>query len=73
MDATRETSNCLDPTTVGYALLFSIPVGVGVSGATMRMTGGGALDPLVALPGAVTATAVFLFVLVAARGDPTNA
>lgn len=55
------------PTTLGYALLFAAPVGVGVAAATMRMTGDGAVTPAVALPGLVAAVAVFLFVAAAAR------
>lgn len=68
-----ETDHGLDRTALGYALLFSLPVGVGVSAAVMRMSGGGVFDPLVALPGAATAAAIFLFVLLAARdAAPTN-
>lgn len=56
---------------IGYALLFSVPVGVGVAGAMMRTTGGGPLAPLVAASGTLAALAVFLFVVVAAAGgDP---
>lgn len=52
---------------LGWALLFSAPVGVGVSLAVMRMSGGDLLDPLVALPGVVAAAAVFAFVALAGR------
>ena len=56
----------IDRTALGYALLFSLPVGVGVSLAMMRGTGGGVLDPLVALPGLVVGGTLFVLVLVAA-------
>ncbi|MFB6161598.1 MAG: hypothetical protein ABEJ61_10560 [Haloferacaceae archaeon] len=56
----------VDRTALGYALLFSLPVGVGVALAMMRATGGGVLDPLVALPGLVAGSVLFLLVLVAA-------
>lgn len=51
----------------GWALLFSVPVGVGVSLAVMRMSGGALLDPIVVLPGVVAAAAVFAFVALAGR------
>lgn len=56
----------VDRTALGYALLFGLPVGVGVSLAMMRSTGGGVLDPLVALPGLVAGGILFAVVLVAA-------
>ncbi|WP_224332785.1 hypothetical protein [Haloprofundus halobius] len=55
-------------TTVGYALLFSIPVGIGVAAGVSRATGEGLLAPGVALPGVVAAVGVFLFVLVVSYG-----
>ena len=57
-----------DRTALGYALLFAVPVGVGVAGAMMRGTGGGPLAPVVVGPGAVAAVIVFLLVLVGASG-----
>lgn len=54
---------------LGWALLFSVPVGVGVSLAVMRMSRGSAADPLVFVPGVVAAAAVFAFVALAGRGD----
>lgn len=59
-----------DRAALGYALLFAVPVGVGVAGAMMRGTGGGPLSPLVAGPAAVAAVAVFLLVVAGARGEP---
>jgi hypothetical protein len=55
-------------TRLGYALLFSAPVGVGVAAATMRVTGAGPSEPVVFGPGAAAAGAVFLLVAVASRG-----
>ena len=55
-------------TALWYALLFSVPVGVGVSVAVMRMTGGGFTTPVVGLPGLATAAAIFAFVFLVARG-----
>lgn len=52
---------------VGYALLFSVPVGVGVTVMMTRVTPGTLTDPLVVGPGLVLAVAVFLLVVVAAR------
>lgn len=57
-----------DRTTLGWALLFALPVGVGVAGAMMRGTGGGPLAPLVAGPAAVATLAVFLLVVWGASG-----
>ena len=56
----------VDRTAIGYALLFGLPVGLGVSLAMMRSTGGGVLDPLVAVPGLVAGGTLFLLVLAAA-------
>lgn len=58
----------MDRATLGYALLFSLPVAVGVAGAMMRGTGGGPLAPLVAGPATVAAVAVFLLVVAGASG-----
>jgi len=52
---------------LGWALLFSAPVGVGVSMAVMRMSGGALLDPAAALPGVVAAVVVIAFVALAGR------
>ena len=63
-DASREV--------LGWALLFSVPVGVGVSMAVMRMSGGGLFEPLVALPGIVAAVVVFAFVALVGRDGGTS-
>ncbi|WP_224447772.1 hypothetical protein [Haloprofundus salilacus] len=55
-------------TIVGYALLFSIPVGVGVAAGVSRATGEGLLAPSVALPGVVAAIGVCLFVFAVSYG-----
>lgn len=54
--------------TLAYAVLFSVPVGVGVAGAMMRGTGGGPLAPLVAGPAVLSAAVVFLLVVAGASG-----
>ncbi|WP_411963559.1 hypothetical protein [Haloferax sp. YSMS24] len=54
-------------TAVAYALLFSVPVGVGVTVMMTRVTPGTLTNPLVVGPGLVLAVAVFLLVVVAAR------
>ncbi|RDZ61565.1 hypothetical protein C5B90_18215 [Haloferax sp. Atlit-12N] len=51
---------------VGYALLFSVPVGVGVTAMMTRVTPGRLTDPLVVGPGLVLAVAVFALVVAAA-------
>jgi hypothetical protein len=72
-DAAPETTNAAAPNRltgrarVGYALLFSVPVGVGVAAAMMRMTGGGPSRLVVFGPGVVAAAALFALVYVAAR------
>lgn len=55
-------------TTVGYALLFAVPVAVGVPLAVTRVTGEPFFTPVVAGPGLVAGLAVFLLVVLAARG-----
>jgi ABC-type uncharacterized transport system permease subunit len=57
---------------LGWALLFSVPVGVGVSLATARMSGRGFTDPLVAGAAVLFAAPLFVVVLTAAsvnQGD----
>lgn len=61
-----------DRTVLWYALLFSVPVGVGISAGTMRMTGGGFLTPIVAVPGVVATVCIFAFVVFAASGGPST-
>lgn len=62
-----------DLTVLWYALLFSVPVGVGISVGTMRMTGGGFLTPIVAVPGVVATVCIFALVVLAARGGTLDA
>jgi len=51
---------------VGYALLFSVPVGVGVTVMMTRVAPGELTDPLVIGPGLALAVGVFALVVVAA-------
>lgn len=56
---------------LGYAVLFSMPVGVGVSMGVLRMAGGGLTNPLVVGAGAVAALVLFAFVVaMLATGSP---
>lgn len=58
-------------TTLGYALLLSSPVAVGVWGGVMRGAGQGPFAPIVIAPGIVAAFGVFILVLAGATGgDP---
>ena len=55
----------------GYAVLFSVPVGVGVSMGVLRMAGGGLTNPVVAGAGTVAALVLFAFVVaMLATGSP---
>lgn len=61
----------MDRTELGYALLLSLPVGVGVSIGFLKATGQGLTDPLVVGAGAVAALAVFVLVVAGvAIGSP---
>jgi hypothetical protein len=62
-----------DRATLGWALLFSVPIGVGVSVAAMRSTGRPPFAPIVAVPGVLSLVAVFVLVAVAARGGSPDA
>ncbi|PSQ09494.1 hypothetical protein BRC98_05970 [Halobacteriales archaeon QS_7_68_65] len=56
---------------LGYAVLFSVPVGVGVSMGVLRMAGGGLTNPVVAGAGTVAALVLFAFVVaMLATGSP---
>jgi hypothetical protein len=73
MDATAgsapdggETSG-LDRTALAYALLFSVPVWVGVTVMMLKVTGGRPLV-LVVAPGLALGGGVFALVLLATRG-----
>jgi len=58
-------------TTLAYALLFALPVGVGVSMAVGRTFGAGAFTPVVVVPGVSAALFLFTFVVVVGRrGEP---
>jgi hypothetical protein len=54
-----------------WALLFGLPVGVGVSLATGRMARAGLAHPLVAGAGATAAVLLAAFVLAATRVNQT--
>ncbi|ELZ85035.1 hypothetical protein C453_10655 [Haloferax elongans ATCC BAA-1513] len=54
-------------TAVAYALLFSVPVGVGVTVMMTRVVPGSLTTPLVVGPGLLLGIAVFALVVVAAR------
>jgi hypothetical protein len=56
-----------DRTALGYALLFSVPVWIGVTMAMLKVTGGRPLS-LVLAPGLVLGGGVFAFVVLATRG-----
>jgi hypothetical protein len=58
---------------LGYAVLFSVPVGVGVSMGVLRMAGGGLTNPVVAGAGTVAALVLFAFVVaILATGSPDD-
>ena len=58
---------------LGYAVLFSVPVGVGVSMGVLRMVGGGLTNPLVVGAGTVAALVLFAFVVaILATGSPDD-
>lgn len=71
MDGTAETQGGrgagIDRTALGYALLFSVPVFVGVTMMMLKVTGGRPLS-LVFGPGLVVGGGVFALVLAAAYG-----
>jgi uncharacterized membrane protein len=56
---------------LGWAVLFSVPVGVGVALGTVTVTGDPA-SPYVAGSGVVAATVLFAFVYLAARTGSTD-
>jgi hypothetical protein len=60
-------SGGVDRTAIGYALLFSVPVSVGITMMMLKVTGGRPLT-LVLGPGLVIGGALFAFVLLATRG-----
>ncbi|SFR69005.1 hypothetical protein [Halogeometricum limi] len=62
----------LDRTVLGYALLFSAPMALGITVMMLRVVGGPVSKPIVFAPGLVVALAVFLLVAVAASGGETE-
>lgn len=48
---------------VGWALLFSVPPGVGVTGYTAMVVGEGLVGPMSVLAGGATAGVIFVVVL----------
>ncbi|PSP87190.1 hypothetical protein BRC90_11115 [Halobacteriales archaeon QS_4_69_34] len=69
----------MNATELGFAVLFSLPVGIGVSMGTWKAAGGGLSSPLVVGTGALAALGVFVLVLagvavgsVADDGDPAG-
>lgn len=69
VDATRGDGDRrgLDRTALGYALLFSVPVWVGITVMMLKVTGGRPLT-LVLAPGLVVGGGVFALVVLATRG-----
>lgn len=58
-------------TAVGWALLFAVPPGVGVTGYASILIGEGLVEPTAVAVGAVTAAVIFAVVLGAQRsGSP---
>jgi hypothetical protein len=55
---------------LAYALLFSVPPGIGMTGFSVMATTGGLINPVALLVGFATAGIIFSFVYVAAtRGQ----
>jgi hypothetical protein len=60
----------MDREALAYALLFSVPPAVGMTGFSVMATSGGLINPVAALVGAATFGIIFAFVYVAAtRGQ----
>lgn len=57
----------IDRTAVGFALLFSVPVWIGITVMMLKVTGGRPLG-LVLAPGLAIGGGIFAFVVLAARG-----
>lgn len=55
---------------IGYAILFSVPPGVGVTGFVSTRTAQGDLTPLSVGAGSLTALAIFLLVVLIAFTGP---
>lgn len=54
---------------LGWALVFSVPVGVGVALVTARQSGSGLLDPLVLGASGVAGVTLFLLLYIAVDVD----
>jgi hypothetical protein len=61
------TNDGFDRTALGYALLFSVPVWIGVTMMMLKVTGGRPLT-LTLAPGLVIGGVIFAFMFVATRG-----
>ena len=57
----------IDRTAIGFALLFSVPVWVGITVMMLKVTGGRPLG-LVLAPGLAIGGGVFVFIVLATRG-----
>jgi hypothetical protein len=57
----------IDRTAVGFALLFSVPVWIGITVMMLKVTGGRPLG-LVLAPGLAIGGGVFAFIVLATRG-----
>jgi hypothetical protein len=64
----RTRRSRFDRTALGYALLFSVPMAVGITVMMLKVVGGPLSTPLVFGPGLAVAVAVFTLVAVAATG-----
>ena len=51
------------PSEIFWSLFLSIPVGIGVSLAIMRSTGGNLTEPLVFVPGLLSFLFIFLIII----------
>jgi len=61
----------MDRQALAYALLFSVPPAIGMTGFSVMATTGGLINPVAALIGVATWVIIFAFVYVAAtRGQP---
>lgn len=50
-------------TAIGWALLFAVPPGVGVTGYAAMLLGGRLIEPMAVAAGTVTAAAIFAVVV----------
>ena len=66
------TTGDMNREALAYALLFSIPPGIGMTGFSVMATSGGLINPVAALVGAATFGVIFAFVYVAATRGQAN-